>query len=140
MLSKPLFASLRIVYYYDINRRCGLYAFWENSKCCYCYLENFVTENKPTCISFWKKQQNQACLVYTRFIQIINITIQHTCISLAIVNTLDTLCQVNNQHSVASYFWGTISHWKGNYSYKEKFITGIISYSDRTRWYCPVNI
>lgn len=113
MLSKPLFASLRIVYHYDINRRCGLYAFWENSKCCYCYLENFVTENKP--ISFWKKQQNQACLVYTRFIQIINITIQHTCISLAMVNTLDTLCQVNNQHSVASYCWGTISHWKGNY-------------------------
>lgn len=64
-------------------------------------LENFVTENKP--ISFLKKQQNQACLVYTRFIQIINITIQHTCISLAMVNTLDTLCQVNNQHSVASY-------------------------------------
>lgn len=126
MLSKPLFASLRIVYYYDINRRCGLHAFWENSKCCYCYLENFVTENKP--ISFLKKQQNQACLVYTRFIKIINITIQHTCISLAMVNTLDTLCQVNNQHSVVSCYYIPL---KRELLYKDKFITGIISYSDR---------
>lgn len=46
MLFKFLFVSLWIVYYYDINRWCGFYVFWGNLKCCYCYFENFVMENK----------------------------------------------------------------------------------------------